>query len=112
MMMMTANCRLSELSSRRSKSLQLLNCVCVRELAPLSHLCIIVSTVCAAAELQQPNQELCQSCGQHSRHSKSLHPPTDPLTPPVTPPNTVPSSDLSRTAQHQDRVGRHGDLDH
>lgn len=36
----------------------------------LSHLCIFASTVCTAASLKQPNQELCQSCGQHGRYGK------------------------------------------
>lgn len=37
----------------------------------LSHLWISsLSSVCAAASLKQPNQKLCQSCSQHSRHSE------------------------------------------
>lgn len=36
----------------------------------LSHLCVFSSTVCTAASLKQPNQELCQSCGQHGGYGK------------------------------------------
>lgn len=34
--------------------------------------CCLVSTVRAAASLQQPNQELCQSSGQHGRRGESF----------------------------------------
>lgn len=55
------------LSSTRRTSV----CVCVWVcVTPSVHLC--VSPVCTAASLQQPNQELCQSSGQHGRRGKSL----------------------------------------
>lgn len=44
----------------------------VNVISPLHHLCICVSTVCAAASFEQPNQELCQSSGQHGRCGKSF----------------------------------------
>lgn len=39
-------------------------------LAPSVYLCL--TTVCTAASLKQPNEELCQSSGQHGRCGKSF----------------------------------------
>lgn len=42
---------------------------------------VFVSAVCAAASLQRPNQELCQSRGQHGRRGESCLPGSSPPTP-------------------------------